>query len=234
MKAIKFIIKFLAIILAAYVCIKAGAVCLDGYDMYKSAMETQSLESRVEEARASESFTGMENVSEMFIDALISVEDRDFYEHGAVSVKSLARAVVTNIRAGGYLEGGSTITQQVAKNLCFSMEKELSRKVAELFVAKDLEDNYTKDEILELYINIIYYGDGYNGIWEASWGYFGKAPSELNLDEATLLAGLPQAPSAYALSSNRDRALERRTEVVEAMVSNNVITREEADQIIEK
>ncbi|MDO4481669.1 MAG: biosynthetic peptidoglycan transglycosylase [Bacillota bacterium] len=232
MKAIKFFIKTLVILLAVYVGIKAGAVCLDGYNMYKSAMETQSMESRVEEVRAGTSFVGVENVSDNFVKALVSVEDREFYDHGIVSIKSIARAVVTNIKAGEYIEGGSTITQQVAKNLCFSMEKKLSRKVAELFAAKNLEDNYSKDEILELYINIIYFGDGHYGINDASWGYFGKAPAELTLDEATLLAGLPQAPSAYALSTNREKALKRRAEVVEAMVSNNVITGEEAAQIV--
>ena len=212
--------------------VKVGMVCFDGYAMYKSAMEEQSLESRVEEARSDSSYADIEYVSEDFVDAIISVEDRNFYEHSGVNFKSIMRAALANIKSGEYSEGGSTITQQVAKNLCFSMEKDMSRKIAELIAAKELEKHYSKDDILELYINIIYYGDGYMGVGEASMGYFGKAPSELDLNESTLLAGLPQAPSAYALSTNKDRALERQEEVVSAMVSNDMLTAEEAEALL--
>lgn len=212
--------------------VKVGMICFDGYVMYKSAMEEQSLESRVEEARADSSYAQLPYVSEDFLNAIISVEDRDFYDHGAVSIKSICRAALTNMKSGEYSAGGSTVTQQVAKNLCFSMEKDMSRKVAELIAANALEKQYSKDDILELYINIIYYGDGYIGVGEASMGYFGKAPSELDLNEATLLAGLPQAPSAYALSSNKEKALERQEEVVSAMLSNNVLTEEEAMSLL--
>ena len=232
MRIIRFFIKLLVLILVIILSVKVGMVCFDGYSMYKSAMEEQSMESRVEEARADSSYADLEYISDDFLNAVISVEDRDFYDHRGVSIKSIGRAVLANMRSGEYSEGGSTITQQVAKNLCFSMEKDMSRKVAELIAAKELEKHYSKDDILELYVNIIYYGDGYMGVGEASMGYFGKAPSELDLNESTLLAGLPQAPSAYALSSNMDRALERQEEVVSAMVSNDVLTEEEAQALL--
>lgn len=234
MRVIRFFIKLLVLILVIVLSVKVGMVCFDGYTMYKTAMEEQSLTSRVDEARADSSYAEIEYVSGDFINAVLSVEDRSFYEHSGVSIKSIGRAALSNMKSGEYSEGGSTITQQVAKNLCFSMEKDMSRKVAELIAAKELEKQYTKDDILELYINIIYYGDGYTGVGEASMGYFGKAPSELDLYEATLLAGLPQAPSAYALSTNMDRALERQEEVVSAMVSNGALTEEEAEALFEE
>ena len=102
------------------------------------------------------------------------------------------------------MEGGSTITQQLAKNLYFSQEKEMTRKVAEMFMAFDLERHYSKEEILELYVNTIYFGNGYYSVAEASEGYFGKAPSEMTEYESTLLAGIPNAPSVYALTANPD------------------------------
>ena len=103
------------------------------------------------------------------------------------------------------------------KNLYFSNDQSFIRKVAELFVAFDLERIYNKDDVLELYVNVIYYGDGNYGIKEASENYFGKVPAGLSYDEATLLAGLPQAPSSYALSSHYDRAKQRQSEVIEAL-----------------
>lgn len=110
----------------------------------------------------------------------------------------------------------------------------MSRKVAELLVAFQLEDQYEKDDILELCMNIVYYGDGYIGIDEASWGYFFKDPIDLSFYEATLLAGLPQAPSAYALSKHMDRAVARSQEVIGAMVSSGVLTAEEAQTLLEQ
>ena len=114
-------------------------------------------------------------------------------------------------------EGGSTITQQLARNLYFTQEKKLTRKAAEMFMALKIEREYTKDEILELYINTIYFGDGYYGIREASLGYYGKEPRELNFYECTMLAGLPNAPSAYALSSHPELAEQRRQTVIGQM-----------------
>ncbi len=129
------------------------------------------------------------------------------------------------------LKAGSSITQQVAKNLCFSNKKTFYRKVAELFVVDKLEKNYSKEEILELYINNIYYGNGYYNIYDASMGYFNKKPSDLNLYEATLLAGVPNAPSRYAPTVNLSLAEERQSQVLDAMVRYNCLSQEEADNI---
>ena len=120
-------------------------------------------------------------------------------------------------------EGGSTITQQLAKNMYFTMEKKFTRKVAEVFVARKLEQMYTKDEILEMYINVAYFGDGLYGLKEAANGYFDKEPLELTFDEITLLAGLPNAPSAYSLSDNEDLARRRQQIVINQMKKYNFI-----------
>ena len=129
-------------------------------------------------------------------------------------------------------EGGSTITQQVAKNLYFITEDDfISRKIAEIFVAFDLENNYSKDDILEFYINTIYFGDGYYGIKEASNGYYKKDPKDLNLYESTLLAGVPNAPSVYAPTVNPDLAKSRQGKVIRSMIEYGYLTEEEANKL---
>ncbi|MGL4344322.1 MAG: transglycosylase domain-containing protein, partial [Cellulosilyticaceae bacterium] len=137
----------------------------------------------------------------------------------AIDMISLARATVKNLIEGEVVQGGSTITQQLAKNLFLSSDQTLMRKLQELFFAYELETQLTKDEILELYVNVIYYGDGYTGIQAAVEGYFGKSPEDLSYEEATMLAGLPQAPSRYALSQHYERALKRQAQVVAALDS---------------
>lgn len=132
------------------------------------------------------------------------------------------------------MRGGSTITQQTARLMYFTQEQRFSRKVAELFVAFDLEKNYSKDEILELYINMIYYGDGYYGIKEASLGYFNKLPKDLNLSESSMLAGLPNAPSAYSPNKNISLAQKRQSTVLNAMVKYEKITTQQKEEIEEK
>ena len=114
-------------------------------------------------------------------------------------------------------KGGSTITQQLAKNLFLSNEQTFKRKIKETIISFIIEKEYSKNEILELYVNVIYYGDGYEGILEASRGYFHKEPSKLNKEEATLLAGIPQAPSYYQLSNNYKETYERQKEVLDAL-----------------
>ena len=125
--------------------------------------------------------------------------------------------MIRNIIEFDFSEGGSTITQQVAKNLCFSQDKKITRKIAELFVVHDLEKDYTKEKILELYVNTNYFGSGYYGIKEAANGYFNKSLDELDLNECALLAGIPNAPSVYSLDANPDLAAQRAAQVINAM-----------------
>ena len=204
--------------LALIIAILIGSfIGLLGYFKYKEAIKNVPIEVKVTSIREDSDYTPLDEISTDFTDSIVAIEDRRFYEHGAVDIIALARATFINLREKQVLQGGSTLTQQVAKNIYFSNNQNFVRKVAELFVAYNLEKKYTKDEILELYVNVVYYGDGNYGIKEASENYFDKLPSELSYDEATLLAGLPQAPSAYALSTNYERAKQRQAEVIEAL-----------------
>ncbi|MBB6446903.1 membrane peptidoglycan carboxypeptidase [Bacillus benzoevorans] len=200
------------------IALLAGAIIgLLGYFKYKEAVAEVPIREKVAAIREGENFVPLEEITPDFTDAIVAIEDHRFYDHGAIDVISLVRAVFVNVKAKELSQGGSTLTQQVGKNLYFGNEQSFIRKVAELFVAYDLERIYSKDDILELYVNIVYYGDGHYGVKAASSNYFGKTPAQLSYDEATLLAGLPQAPSAYALSSNYEKAKQRQSEVIEAL-----------------
>ncbi|MEH6946621.1 biosynthetic peptidoglycan transglycosylase [Bacillus sp. JJ634] len=212
-RLIKKLIK-LGLIIALLI---GSIIGLLGYLKYKEAVTEIPLNEKVASIRENENFVSLEEITPDFTDAVVAIEDHRFYKHGAFDFISLVRATFVNLTAKEVAQGGSTLTQQAAKNLYFSNDRTFIRKVAELFVAFDLERIYNKDDILELYVNIIYYGAGNYGIKEASENYFGKIPAELSYDEATLLAGLPQAPSAYALNSNNDRAKQRQSEVIKAL-----------------
>ena len=203
------------------------ALAGEGYGLYKNAVQEESLEETVAEIRRQENFTSLEEMPETYVQAVVSVEDHRFYDHFGLDLIAIGRAVVNDIKAGRYVEGGSTITQQLAKNLYFSQEKTMSRKAAEVFLALEIEQKYTKDEILELYVNSIYFGDGYYSVGEASEGYFGKPASEMNDYECTLLAGVPNAPSKYAPSKNLALAEKRQQKVISRMEACGYITEEE-------
>ena len=159
---------------------------------------------------------------------VVATEDRRFYEHGAIDIIGLTRALITNYKANRTLEGGSTISQQTAKNIFLSHERTITRKIEELFLAMQLEKSYTKDEILTLYLNTIYFGHGTYGIKDAAQTYFGKKPSELNLAECAMLAGLPQAPTAYDPINNPDDGKRRMMTVLTLMTQEGYITTENA------
>ena len=167
-------------------------------------------------------------MSSYYRNAVISVEDHRYYDHGPVDFIAICRAFYTNIKNGEFREGGSTITQQVAKNVVLSQERSWIRKIAEIFAAFDLEKNYSKREIFELYVNTSYFGDGYYGIYQASFGYYNKSPKDLNLDEASILAGVPNAPSVYAPTINLNLAKKRQYHVLNKMLEYGYITKNEA------
>ncbi|WP_370773124.1 transglycosylase domain-containing protein [Clostridium sp.] len=190
--------------------------------VYRSIINDIEIQNIVNEIQASSNYVQVEDINEIFLDAIVAIEDHRFYKHGAIDLISIARATFINIKNKDIVEGGSTITQQLVKNLFLNMEQTLERKLNEIFIAFELEKLYSKEEILELYVNIVYYGDGFTGIKSACNGYFNKEPKDLSKDEATLLAGLPQAPSAYALNSNYEKALERQQQVIEALNNLNI------------
>lgn len=156
--------------------------------------------------------------------AIIAVEDDRFYTHYGISLKGIARALWHNFKGGKVLEGGSTITQQLAKVLFLTPDKSLSRKMKEMIIAFQLEKKYSKDRILELYLNHIYFGHGSFGVEAAARTYFGKSVSELNLSEAALLAGLPRAPKIYSPFEKSETAKKRRNHVINRMSKLNFIT----------
>ncbi len=222
-RIVKWVFAFACTIMAGCGFALAG----EGYGLYKNAVQEVSLEEKVNEIHSQESFTSLEDMPETYVQAVVSVEDHRFYDHFGLDLIAIGRAIVNDIKAGRYVEGGSTITQQLAKNLYFSQEKTMNRKAAEVFLALELEQKYTKDEILELYVNSIYFGDGYYSVGEASEGYFGKPASEMNDYECTLLAGVPNAPSKYAPSKNLALAEKRQQKVLSRMEACGYITEEE-------
>ena len=171
-----------------------------------------------------------ERISPNLIKAVVSVEDQRFYEHSGVDFIRIAAAVVRNLEEGRRAEGGSTITQQLARQTFLSRDKTYRRKLKEVILAAHIERVYSKKEILELYLNKVYFGDGLYGVEAASRGYFGKHASQLSIDEAALLAGLIQSPSSYAPTVNLDRAVTRRNVVLLTMTSAGAITQPEYER----
>jgi len=155
--------------------------------------------------------------------AFVSIEDKRFYEHKGFDLKAIARAVVSLIRKQSITQGGSTITQQLSRNIFLSHTVRWERKVQEIFIAMHLEQRYEKEEILEYYINNIYYANGYYGIEAASRGYFGKETSELTLSEIAFLCAIPNAPGRYDPWVNPEKTVERRDLILEEMYEDGVI-----------
>ena len=159
--------------------------------------------------------------------AAIATEDRHFYKHTGVDLRGILRAVIRDIRAGEFVEGASTITQQLAKTLFLTPRKTIMRKLKEAFLAFQIERRYTKDEILELYLNQVYFGSGAYGVEAAARTFFGKPANELTLAECALTAGMPKLPSRYSPLVNESLALKRRAVVLKQMARNGMITREQ-------
>lgn len=183
-----------------------------------------ALESRIDRT----SFTPGNEIPDLMKNALIAAEDRRFYDHGALDIIGVARAAIANYTAGRTVEGGSTLSQQTVKNIFLSNERTMSRKIRELFLAVQLERMYTKDQILEIYLNTVYFGHGAYGIGQAAKTYFGKTPADLTLSEYALLAGLPQAPSAYDPIDYPEGGKKRMATVLMLMAREGYITPKEA------
>ena len=230
MKVVKKIIIFIIVI----IIIAGSIITYKGYTIYKQALDEISVKDKVAEIKSQENYTKIEDMPKFYLNAVIAVEDHRFYDHGAIDIISIGRAIYTNIRYMELREGGSTITQQLAKNIYFDQSKNFLRKIAEIFMAFEIEDNCSKDEILELYLNTSYFGDGYYCVKEAANGYFDKEPIEMNEYESSMLAGIPNAPSVYAPTKNPDLASQRQRQVLEKMVKYEYITEEEKNNILEQ
>ena len=228
MKKFKKILLLLILIILSILAIYIG----QGYKMYKNALDDKPLEEMVQEIRSQKSYTKISNIPDIYKDAVIAVEDHRYYDHKGIDIIAIGRALLNDIRARELIEGGSTITQQLAKNMYFTQDKTLTRKIAEVFMAKKIESNYNKEEILELYVNYIYYGSGYYDIKSASLGYFDREPQDLTEGESIMLAGIPNAPSVYNPKVSPKLARERQKQVIDKMIKYGKLSEGKADEIL--
>lgn len=221
------------LIIILLIVVSVGAFYgIKGYGMYQDAIEQMSVKERVEQIRAREHFTEYSEMTDFYIDAVISVEDRRFRDHMGLDPIAICRAMWIDLKSMSFKEGGSTITQQLAKNMLFTQEKTIERKAAEVFAVMDIEAEYSKEEIFELYVNTASFGEGYYGIYDASMGYFEKEPSMLTDYESAVMAGVPNAPSVYAPGGDSELAAQRTAQVLRSMVRNKVITQAQMDGML--
>ena len=194
------------------------------YDKNNKVVDTLSVEAR--------EVVKLEDVSPYIKDAFLSIEDKKFYSHHGLNFKGIARAVITTFLKGRATQGGSSITQQLAKNAFLTPEKTFSRKVKEAILTYQIERTYTKDEILERYLNEIYYGSGSYGIKNAAEQYFKKDVKDLNIAESALLAGIPNRPTKYDPNRNLENALHRQRIILKEMYDDGKITKEQYDEAL--
>lgn len=229
----KFLKALFVLILVALISV-AGWFLYDGISNANQYESRQPLSTLVEQVKARENYVDYDQVQPALYQATLAIEDARYYDHGAVDFRALARAFVSQFVPFIPKSGGSTISMQVVKNLYGQYDGTAVWKAAEIVLAHRLEQMYSKDEILSIYINIINYGDNHHGIYEAAVGYFGVHPSQLTLPQATILAGIPQSPGYFQLSDHYDQAKAKQQLVLKAMVRNDMLTQQDADLVYEQ
>ncbi len=177
-------------------------------------------------------FVSVNELQDYTKDAFISIEDKDFYNHNGLNYKRIVMAMINNIKSGSFKEGASTISQQLVKNTQLSNDKTIERKIKEMYITQELEKEYSKNEILEMYLNNIYYGNSSYGIQNASKNYFGKDAKDLTLSESAVLAGLIKAPATYSPIYDLEKCTQRRNLVLSEMLKDKVITEEQYNDAI--
>lgn len=197
MKLIRKLFGFLVKVSLLFVLANVIYFGLSGWIMYRECITDAPLQMVVQEIRDQKNYVSLDEISDKYIDALLKSEDQVFYQHHGFNVVSTVRALFRNIQKGYYAEGGSTITQQLAKNLYFDFEKKIERKVAELFMAHEIEETLEKDEILEIYLNVIYYGENCYGIEEAAQHYYSVSAMDLNEEQIEALVITIKSPNNY-------------------------------------
>ena len=234
MKFLKKVI-FILILVILIIVIGVGLVFgVPGYNMYKEALDKENIDEKVASIEKKKNYTEFADLPEMYVNAVIATEDHRFYEHSGIDFISVARAIYNDIKAKDFVEGGSTISQQLAKNIYFTQEKTGKRKVAEILMASKLDNYLSKEKIFELYANTSYFGDGYYTVKDACNGYFKKELREMTDYECIMLAGIPNAPSVYAPTKNLNLAKKRAEHVIRKMIENEYLTQEEADEILKE
>lgn len=218
-----------------FLCVKIG-----GMEINESRLAGKSCNLKVYDCNNNEIdasgvfpiYTELSQIPDDLINAFVCLEDKKFYSHHGIDYRRIAGAFVTNIKSGSFKEGASTITQQLIKNTHLSSEKTFMRKLQEAKLALELEKRYSKDEIMEKYLNVIYYGSGNYGISQAANNYFDKKPKELTLSECALLAGTVKNPSKYSPVANIDNAIARRNLVLKIMLQDGVINENQYNSAI--
>ena len=179
-------------------------------------------------------YVKLDEISPDVINAIVSIEDKNFYKHNGFDFLRIAKAMVINITSGKIKQGASTISQQYVKNLYLTFDKTWKRKIKEAFLTIELETHYSKEEILEGYLNTIDFGAGCYGIKNASNYYFNKEPKDLTIEEATLLVGIPKSPTYFNPITNYDNSKSRQYDVIYSMYKNNYINKNDIDKIYNK
>lgn len=203
-----------------------GTLGVQGWRLYRATAAQKPIASLYDEISSRPGFASCDQLPQTYIDAVISVEDSRFERHHGIDPAAIVRALWADLRTRSLAEGGSTLTQQLAKNELFTQEKQMARKAAEMFAARDIEDYYSKQQIFEMYAGSCYFGNQWSGVAQAAQGYFGKPTRELTRAECVVLAGLPNAPSVYA--ANGDLARRRALVVVERMERAKKLTHTQA------
>ena len=214
--------KKLKMILIAMILVMILLIAGYGYIIYRKTIQDKPIAEIVENLREGPDYIKLDKLPKHYIDAVIDVEDHRFKNHGAIDPWAIIRAFFSNLKSKKISEGGSTNTQQTVKQIYFKIE---------IFLANQFEKLYSKDEILEMYINSIYFGNGYYGIREACQGYLGVQPENMDLAQASMLAGIPNAPSVYSPKSNKTLCKQRQKKVLNEMVKWGHLTKEVADAV---
>lgn len=239
----KIIIGFFALIILsvagiylAYVSVKKSLPEVIKLEDYKPLLVSQVYDRNGKKAgeffRERRTLIPYKEIPDFVVKAFLAAEDDQFFQHKGINPQALFRAAIANMRAGRNVQGGSTITQQVAKKLLLTDERTFSRKIRDILLALQMEENLSKEDIMYLYLNEIYFGQSAYGIEMASQSYFRKPSKKLTIPEAAILAGLPKAPSDFSPTRNPVRAKERQVYVLHRMAENNFITHEQAEEFI--
>lgn len=229
------LLRRLLILTAVILFVCVGSILNTGWVRYRRAIEEMPLKTAVDAVRASRNYVPFDQIDRDYVNAVVAVEDKRFFSRSGFDYAALVRAMINNFRQGKAIEGGSTIPQQTAKNLYFigrGKTRGVPEKVAEVFLMYDMEEQYTKQDILALYAALNYYGDGYWGLDHASRGYYGVPSSDLTIAQSAMLAGIPNAPSVYQLSSGYDLALSRQRRVLSNMRREGYLSEEDYQEAL--
>lgn len=227
--------KILKILLVIVIALTAAVSVFlyRGYHCYQETVGKYPIADAVSSYTSKSDYTPYDEIDQDFVNAVVSVEDKRFSTRDGFDWIALARAIINNTINQKLLEGGSTISQQIAKNLYYqNTSRGLNEKIAEVFIMNDLENQYSKEDLFALYANMNYYGDGYYGIEAAAQGYYGVSASNLTLGQSAMLAGIPNAPGAYQLSTGYDLAVERQHKVLRLMLANDYIDEDQYNEAL--